>query len=273
MKRSFHSVDIPSIASFDQHAGDREMSSTLNKVVHFLPMKRQRAVSADSSFTTTCRWCGGEDDQRTSIKIPPVDAVSSDDHLESPATVMSSQVLVAVVTPASTSNLTVDDVLDRRPCLPSLSKRRDKSKSDAFPATAALERFMLQRRGINQPVLLDDQDSGDSERQSDGQAFQSSSWQNLDREHELSSPRHVRDFRSEEDASIRSSFAGFSCSPPSSPSHHEPPTVLWRKIVCPESELECCATASPSLEIHPTKSVSFKSRINLNQLSEALARL
>ena len=276
MKRSFHSVDLPSIASFGQHAADdrEEESSTLNKIDHIiLPMKRRRAVSADSSFSTatTCRWCGGVD-------ILPVDAASSggEHHLESPATATSSQVVVAGVTPVSTSNLTVvDDVLlDRRPCLSSLSN--DKSNRDAFPATAALECFMLQRRGSNLSTFLDDQDNGDCERESDGLAHQSSSsWQNFDREHELSSPRHVRDFPSEEDASIaRSSFASFSCSPPSSLSHHEPPTVLWRKAVYTGCELvACCTAASPSLELHPTEGFSLKPRIDVNQLSEALARL
>ena len=176
MKRSFHSIDLPSIASFGQHAADdrEEESSTLNKIDQFLPMKRRRAVSADSSFSaaTTCLWCGGVD-------ILPVDTASSVDehHLEPPTTATSSQVVVAVVTPVSTSNLTVvDDVfLDRRPCLSSLSKCCDKSNIDALPATAALERFMPQRRGSYLSTFLDDQDNGDCERESDGLAHQSSS--------------------------------------------------------------------------------------------------
>lgn len=288
MKRSFHCVDLPSIASFEQYGGGEE-SSMPNCSYLPLTLKRRRAVSADSS--SGC-WCIDDDKDNdgevilpTTIKILPVDddTVSSNVRLVSPTTSSHS----AVVTPTmlSTPNLPIDDV-HGSPRLPSLSSTRPhRDTSDAFPATAALERFMHQRRGINLSVLVDyplafkrGSDGGDSWQSSN------STCQNFDREHELSSPRQVHDFPSETEenetyASRESSCASFACSPSDRDHHHlplgPPPKLSLTKEVCTDTDVVSACTPAPSLELHhhPTKSFSLQPRMDVNQLSEALSRL
>lgn len=291
MKRSFHSVDLPSIASFEQDASSS--SGEESSMPNHWTIKRRRAVSADSSFSPSGCWV--DDNDENTVLQTRVDASSySNVQLVSPATSSSLSSHVAVVTPMPTSNLPIDEaVSSSSTCIPSLRSRRCRRDKDTttFPATAALERFMLQRRGSNLSILLDDQDDDDCPiafkigstdlGDSCPSSSSSSTWLNFDREHELSSPRQVHDFPLEDDVSSRRSSVSVACSPPpmtkttttTTTSQHEPPTLsLRKKEVCSDSDVACCV-AAPSMEFHPVKSFALQPRINVNQLTEALARL
>lgn len=285
MKRSFHSIDLPSIASFEQ---DASSSGEESSMPNHWAMKRRRAVSADSSFSPPGRWVDDNDIGNTVLQTA-VDAFSYS-NVQLVSSSLSSH--VAVVTPMPTSNLPIDEVVSSSTCLPYLNSgrrcpRHDKDDTTTLSATAALDRFMLQRRGSNLSILLDDQDDDDcpiafkigSTDLGDSCPSSSSTWLNFYREHELSSPRQVHDFPLEEDVSSRRSSVSVACSPPpmtkttTCQHQHEPPTLSWRrKEVCSDSDVAYCV-AAPSMEFHPVKSFALQPRINVNQLTEALARL
>lgn len=107
--------------------------------------------------------------------------------------------LAAVITPELTSAVPSDE-LTSLPCFPSLSRTRSQSRD--FPATAALEHFMLKQR--SSPSF--DEGGGFSPPLEDRSEEESCQfWPKLDHEDLPSSPHHIEEFWHTRSVSIASS--------------------------------------------------------------------
>lgn len=151
LKRSFNFEDLSSIVGLGQHAQieDDSFSNPSRKRV-----KRQRTISTDLSSCSTLSYCWEEEAEKSMSMMPDKFMYSSaaasnsnDDSLTVKA--LSSHSVARLITPA-TSHVVVSpelkpafqsEGLSSLPCFPSLSK-----ESSDFPATAALENFMLKQK-------------------------------------------------------------------------------------------------------------------------------
>ena len=191
MKRSFNCPDLSSISS----SAAAEVAFR-----HQPPTKRRRADSTASSSCSALCCCCCEGDIKTSscselFFLPPPSS--------SPATSMEETSRQAVTTsPAAVTpelapvKMPSSEELWRAPSFPSLRglKHQESSSSCDYPATAALERFMLPQKGVS--VLIDsqgDNDGDDFDHYSLDDDAHSSPWSKLDKNEEeeafLPSPR------------------------------------------------------------------------------------
>lgn len=203
IKRSFHCGDLSSIVDLNKYniqAEDDGVAEQSRKRV-----KRQRAISMDGgspSCSATCSCCGEEEEvgkglmSLSSVKFMPTTTTSSTVRLISPATSH-----VTVNSHHSAANATQEfapvssnDAVSSLPNFPSLRSARNESSD--FPATAALERYMLKQRRSPTPSEDDvsDQDFATSFEDDRGDEETSDCWTNFDQEEGLTSPRHVEDF-------------------------------------------------------------------------------
>mmetsp|Transcript_34104 Transcript_34104/g.82465 ORF Transcript_34104/g.82465 Transcript_34104/m.82465 type:complete len:299 (+) Transcript_34104:338-1234(+) len=288
IKRSIHCDDLSSIVGLDQHAGagsDAPLnSSSLHKRV-----KRQRAISTDSSSSSSCSpvCCFWEEEK--AIMLPPLPlepkflpaagaaAASSNDDSSTPPQQLpkapSSSVArlispatshVAVVAPEAAA---LGDESISLPHFPSLSSR-SRGESCDFPATAALERFVLRQRR-DEPAVDDGLGgvfSPSFEVMSDEESFRL--WPKTEREG-LPSPRHIEEFpwntRTVSMASSRKSST-VSVMESSTPWPSIPFNIKAQKA-SPSSFL----SMDPSSKLRPK--ISHRAVPTVNQITEALARI
>ena len=168
IKRSFHCDDI---AGLDHRQDESPQSSSSPHKHKRMRRIRQRATSLDSSkfCAAVCFGCDGGGGDREGPKTtsplmtkftPSVSASVSDDSFtpkvsSSLASIFStlstspSNVTTAATSSAASSSGSTDEV-GSLPFFPSLERNR--SVSCDFPATAALEQFMLQQQTVNSPT-------------------------------------------------------------------------------------------------------------------------
>lgn len=282
IKRSFHCEDLSSIINLDQHAAQHvEGDHTVQKRT-----KRQRAISMDSSPCSAVCYCCAEDEaakfmpSATSVDsftqqvadAAPSSTSTSAVRLISPATSH-----VAVGNPASAAVVSPDPELNPSPesqhglsslpNFPSLKKSRNETSCSDFPATAALERFMLKQR--RSPGPEDSNSDGGEfspsfEDDGDDNAFDFWTKSSEQEQEDLNSPRHVSGFpwcntRRVSMASRKSSSASVK----ETNDHSSVPPFT-------------CLSGTSACKLQSSRSKTRFSRrpiTTVNQLTEALARI
>eukprot|EP00571_Detonula_confervacea_P015075 CAMPEP_0172309486 /NCGR_PEP_ID=MMETSP1058-20130122/9753_1 /TAXON_ID=83371 /ORGANISM="Detonula confervacea, Strain CCMP 353" /LENGTH=271 /DNA_ID=CAMNT_0013022115 /DNA_START=62 /DNA_END=877 /DNA_ORIENTATION=+ len=265
IKRSFNFEDLPSIVGLDQHAqqtDDDSFSNPSRKRV-----KRQRTISTDLSSCSALCYCCEEDAGKAMpmmmpAKFTPSSAAASNDSSTtkappspSVARLISPATSHVAVSPELTPALLSEGV-SSLPCFPSL---RCRNESYDFPATAALEHFMLKQR-CSDPTL-DDQDSDFShsfEDESDEESCHL--WPTFDQE-DFGSPRQVEDFPGH---ARRVSMA----------SRKSPSSFSVTNSSCHDHEPSSFLSMTSSCKLQPAKTFSFKRSVpTVNQITEALSQL
>ena len=189
----------------------------------------------------------------------------------------------AVVTPDQMTAQTPSDGLTSLPCFPAL---RTRNTSCDFPATAALERFMLKQRRSPETTSLESDFSPSFE--DDGEEEESQChilWPKVDQEESPSSPCHGEDlpsFRST--VSIKGKSPSFSVQDSFNIGPSVPSSNSLAQISSPTSEnttsrintsnFSFISTASSSsCTFKPAKHVPQRPIPTVNQITEALARI
>ena len=264
IKRSFHCEDLSSISivGLDQHdqVDDDALANSSHK-----RMKRQRTISTSSSSCSALCYCCEEEENLLPAEF--MSSASSDDSM----TPKASSSVARLISPATSHVAVTPELTPATPsnCLPCFPSLRARNESCDFPATAALERFMIKRRRSEQS--LDDPDS-------DEESYHL--WPKFDDQEGLPSPLQVEDFpwqtRRVSMASRKSSSASVQDS-----SNHGPSTPLTNQVqkisssprtasfnTAPVSFLSMVSSCKL-----PTKTIFRQTVPTVIQITEALSRM
>lgn len=281
MKRSFNCDDLSSIVGLDKHAqvGEDALANSPAKRVKRL---RIRTISTDFTPCSGVGCCFEDEEEKSSMPAKPMSSASSGGSLMPKAMAPAARLIspatshVTVATPELTH--APSDELSSLPCFPSL---RTRSESRDFPATAALERFIMKQR--NSPVTtLEDNLRLDSFSPSlEDRCYEEShsyAWPKFDQE-DSPSPRQVDDFpqharrvsipsRKSSSHSVSDSSRHGPCSPSLSDARRKSPLGTYDAA----SYTDTCHFTSPSVpsrcKLHPNELIP-----TVNQITEALAKL
>jgi len=285
IKRSFHCEDLSSIDGLNCHPRLQEDDEDVALAVAarcYSPRKRQRAISMDASASCSAVWYCCNEEVAQDVKFMTSSA-SSDDHESKktsgshPARLISPATSHVAVTPPEMAPEASNDELSSLPRFPSL---RTRTESRDFPATAALERFMLKQRCSPSPSLEDDDDFSPSieGHQQCEEAFDL--WPNFDQEKDLiGSPHNVEDFALHGRRISMASRKSSSTSVQDSSNHASSSTALFDQAQ--KMLLSTTTNKSPvpfpsmasSCNLHPTKAISHRPVPTVNQITEALAKI
>jgi len=264
IKRSFNCEDFSSIVGLDQHhqLGDNTSENS--------PRKRTKLVTSPSSAIYGCCEEEGEMFPANITSLAPSHG-SLEPEMPSVARLISPATSHVAVTP----ELTPAPPSIGLPCFPPLQSRARIESCD-FPATAALERFMLKQRCIKQP--LEDIDSDFSPSfgdECDEDSFRP--WPKFDNREGVMSPCQVEDFPREmrrvSMASRKSSSVSgenSSHNRPSMPSSDGAPKALLSPKT---TSFNMMPFSFLALTSSPTKAISQQQIPTVNQITESFARM
>lgn len=270
MKRSFNFENLPSIIGLDQHAqvGEDSFPNLSRKRI-----KRQRTISTDLPSCTALCYCCEEEGERAMMPMMPAEfmpsssaAASNAEPLTATATPSSSSVARLISPATSRAHVVVSSELappfqsegvSSLPCFPSL---RSRQASSDFPATAALEKFMLKQRYGTQSSS-DDLDSDFSHSFEDEDDSYHNVWPQFDRPEAPGSPCQVGEFPGHAHGISLASRKSSSSSVVTTSSHETKPSFSFLPV-------------ASSCKVQPAKiSVSKRSLPTVNQITEALAMI
>lgn len=270
IKRSFHFDDLRSIVGLDQHHAQQVEEDVSASQSSRKRVKRQRAISTDLSSCSALCYCCDEEEGEKSAKFmfsAAAIAASNDDSLmsksSSPARLISPATSHVAVTTPELNPARPCDELSSLPCFPSLGSRNE-SSSD-FPATAALERFMLKQRPSSDDLEVDFSPSFEEEQSDEEESYQV--WPKFDDQREdLSSPRQVEGFPWQARRVSMTSRKSSTVSVSDSSSHG-----LSNQGQSPVSFL---SMSSSSCKLEPAKSILSQRPVpTVNEIAEALSRI
>jgi len=274
IKRSFHCEDLPSISlvGLDQH-GQAENDAVAKSSRKRL--KRQRTNSELSSPCSAVCYCC--EDGEASLSKPELSASITD--LICPTTLSS---FARFVSPATshvevTPELTPAPPSDGLPCFPSLHSRARGVSCD-FPATAALERFMLRQRSSS-----DSEQSFDDDERAFSHSFEDRCdnesnhylWPKFDDHHEdLTSPREVSILSiKSRSPSSQESFIHGRLSPSQSSIQAQQVLSHSESEIASFNPSPCLYPPNPSCKLLPTKTIAEQTVPTVNQITDALSRM
>lgn len=270
IKRSFNCKDFSSIVGLDQHhqLGDNALENSPRKRT-----KRQRTLSTHPSPSSAVYGYCEEKGEMFPANI--TSSAPSHGSLEPEMPSMARLISPATSHVAVTPELTPAHPSIGLPCFPPLQSRARIESCD-FPATAALERFVLKQRCTNQPLEDIDSDFSPSfEDECDEDSFRL--WPKFDDREGMMSPCQVEDFPREMRRVSMASRKSSSVSDENS-SHDRPSMAssdgASKALMPPKTtSFNMMPFSFLAVTSSPTKAISQQQVPTVNQITESFARM